>query len=453
MAKHYLTGLDWMIHALNSATHRSCPTGNSSQIVLELDGRIDVARLEEALQEITTAFPLINGRPARGWTLEPFWKSPSKKGTLTPPRIEVIKLHGDDGALAALQRCANTPFRSEREHLIFYLLDAPSGSSHLAMAFDHRLFDARGAEQFLQCLNLYIDGDLPLTDMQQAATPIRPSLLNHWGRRFRGGRALMRELRRVGDGEISRFAFDSNSGGESTFLHFPLTAEETAAYHERADRDAGFMMQMPYSMLVAATVYDRICKAAGLPESSFMIPCSTDMRGNASPFRTLFFNYCSMLFFRLEPSMLKDRAEGLAALKSQFYNQCKAKFPQSFEDAAVLMRILPARLFDRLLCKYMSHSFGSFSFAYVGDSAFKSDHFSGAKVTNLHHMPHIPPLVGIGFFFSQYRNKLNIGVSFRAERLPREAEQTLTSTLTEICGNTPGSGIDRGVASGTPYVN
>ncbi len=55
----------------------------------------------------------------------------------------------------------------------------------------------------------------------------------------------------------------------------------------------------------------------------------------------------------------------------------------------------------------------SFSFASVGEGSFESGEFCGLGVANIFHMPQVPPQVGIGFFFSRYRGRLNIGVSFR----------------------------------------
>jgi hypothetical protein len=139
-----------------------------------------------------------------------------------------------------------------------------------------------------------------------------------------------------------------------------------------------------------------------------------------------------MLFFRVDAGQMDDRAGLIASLKEQFYSQCKQGFPQHFEDVMALMRILPVRVFAWMACRHMKHCFGSFSFASVGKGFFEGGSFCGLGVDNVFHMPHVPPQAGIGFFFNQYRGRINIGVSFSAGLVDEAGCRKILSTLREM---------------------
>ena len=69
----------------------------------------------------------------------------------------------------------------------FLLIRQGAGRSRLGMVFDHRMLDAWGAEAFLRLLDETWRGRL-----EEIAPQIRqtePAHLDHWGRRFEGGRA------------------------------------------------------------------------------------------------------------------------------------------------------------------------------------------------------------------------------------------------------------------------
>ncbi len=55
---------------------------------------------------------------------------------------------------------------------------------------------------------------------------------------------------------------------------------------------------------------------------------------------------------------------------------------------------------------------GSLSFSCVGNSAYGSDTFLGAKVINLFHMPRVPTPPGFGFFFNEFDSRLNMVFSY-----------------------------------------
>ena len=151
--KRYLTGIDWIIHTINHINKKETGVGNMFQVVLQLEGELDEITLRESLNKFIKKFPVVNGRPMRDYNLAPYWKIYSKNEMLSP-NIRTYRL-GDNATfskvLSALERGVNTSFSSIREHLAFHLIYAGK-TSFLAVVFDHCLFDARGAEVFLNML-------------------------------------------------------------------------------------------------------------------------------------------------------------------------------------------------------------------------------------------------------------------------------------------------------------
>lgn len=427
--KRYLTGLDWIIHALDSATRRFCSTGNSSQIVLELDGKLDASAFTEALHRFASAFPVLWGEVARGWTLEPYWRIPSAPKNPTI-RIEVAQVEAAD-LFSALERFINQPFSHSREYVAFQLFHRSDHTSCLAMKFDHRLLDARGAEEFLSLFGQYFSGEIELEQLAKTTKPVQPSLLNRWRERFLAGRSMMRAMRGFADCTAQRLVHDDACKGESSFLHLPLNSAESNTFFERANQEAGFLMFMPYALSRAVEAFDELCLDRG-QRGTYIVPCTTDLRGMGAAPDKLFFNYCSMFFFRVDPEQMENRAQLLLTIKEQFYAQSKAGFPRHFESVMALMRILPVRLFDWMIRRHMRHCFGSFSFASVGAGFFEEGRFCGLEVNNVFHMPQVPPQVGIGFFFNQYRGRINIGVSFREGLVDDAGRRKILSTLQEM---------------------
>ena len=121
--RRYLTGVDWIIGVLDSMTKRATGSGNSSRILLELDGRADESRVREICHGFAARFPVLSGRPARDWlNLAPFWKSDGREGCCS---VGMLPAQPDvESALAALCGALDDPFPTERDHLAFRLVHA-----------------------------------------------------------------------------------------------------------------------------------------------------------------------------------------------------------------------------------------------------------------------------------------------------------------------------------------
>ena len=142
----------------------------------------------------------------------------------------------------------------------------------------------------------------------------------------------------------------------------------------------------------------------------------------------MFFNYCSLFFFKVDSSIANERVRLIKSLKEQFFNQTKDGFPQHLENFLSLMRFVPLRIFEWMNSK--NHA--SFSFASVGESPLEDQTLFDLEISNLYHFPLIPPHVGVGFFFTQFNGRVNMGVSFREGMLDDEEKEILREALLEF---------------------
>jgi hypothetical protein len=146
--KHYLTGIDWIVHGFDYMNRRATGAGNMFQIVLELEGVPAEHAVRDALEHFMAKFPVLSGKKRRDYNLAPYWKLPSR-ARKTPLRLNVHHLENCEGVSNILERATNTPFASKWEHVVFHLIYGEE-NSHFAATFDHCLFDAHGAEAFLR---------------------------------------------------------------------------------------------------------------------------------------------------------------------------------------------------------------------------------------------------------------------------------------------------------------
>src|SRR6202034_3229793 len=90
--RRYLTGIDWIVGALDFSARGAIGLGGFSQAIIEVDGTITQNDLRAALDQISERIPLVHGRVARDWiNLAPYWK-PREKCQIP---LRVVELSAD----------------------------------------------------------------------------------------------------------------------------------------------------------------------------------------------------------------------------------------------------------------------------------------------------------------------------------------------------------------------
>ena len=430
--RRYLTGMDWIVHGLDQMTKQATGAGNMSQIVLELSGSLDKKWLKHSLGKLIQKYPLLSGHPARAFNLAPYWKIPSKK-KIRRIQFDFYTIRAgakNSEILRLLERFVNAPFNSEKEHLAFYLIKAEK-KSFLSMRFDHRLLDGRGAEAFLGLLqdewgsNFNLETDISFTE---------PSHLSHWSQKFKAGQNVNRLLLRIAENAppLVLPLAPALKHPDFKFNMISFSKNESDEIIEKANNKAGYLMLMPFLLAVSVLSMHRIFLARGITGADYIIPIAIDMRSPEKVKKQIFFNHVSFFMLKISACKSDDLTFVLNSIKSQIYDQVGSGMLNDFIKAGMLLRILPLALLSRLMCLPFKGAISSFSFSYVGETAFRSNEFMGQEIINLTHMPRVPVPPGIGIFFQKFRGRFNAVLSYKEELLSDNEANLILLTLKSV---------------------
>lgn len=428
--RRYLTGLDWVIGTLDHGMKKRTGAGNASQLMLVLTGRLDAARIERGIREFASVFPMINGCIRRDWlNLAPYWEyDHGGEGAVSFERMNIPQsivdtTTGSGLSAAMIGRAAevvNRPFATETEHLRFALFSGAGDVHALCMTFDHKLMDARGAETFLSLALDYMAGkggakdeEVDLDDLARRVPSHISAGLTGWTEKFLAGRDVNRSLLAVtgSDPALLRQPQEFMAVPTKYLLH-SFSEAETEKIYAHAQERAGFLMEMPYMLGAVSGAMEGLLVGRRVKGRSRVAALTTDTRQDRDKVVEMFFNYSSFMFFVLPEDDAADMGRVMEGIKQQMYEQVKDAIPKKLAQAAMLMRIAPFGLIDRIVEKFLGAGSSTYSFSYVGKSPVRQVAVEGAAITNMFHMPRVPAPPGIGVFFNLHGKRLNATVSW-----------------------------------------
>ncbi len=421
----YLKGVDWVITGLDHSLRQTAGLGNWSQLVLELDGEPDFDPFVDAVQRYASAFPVLQGRAVRGWQMAPAWKIPRRT---RPIRVHVAKhiLPPEtpfDVIIKQLGQCVAVQSGTPGRYIGFNLIYTTT-KTYLAFRFDHRLFDARGAELFVQGLIHFLNTGEPPTHTD--VPPQKPEL-SPWVEKFKSGQQIVRMLHKQRS-ETAPFNFTPKEETNFSFRFsvIPLNKDQSDQLLERAYQEAGYLMLTPWLADRMTTALDELKPASGREMNGYMIPCSADLRVGPDP--QLFFNHVAFICLsrKAGPPQTGNWAQQFS---KQFVEQVKMDMPRHFENAWKLSGIVPAPLFGRLLRKELNEFAGTFSMASVGDGLSDMEPVAGCSVKNCFHMPMVPPAPGLGFFANSFQGRMNLCLTSSTQVLSDDEHARLSELL------------------------
>jgi len=424
--KRYLSGIDWMISALDYMTKQKTGVGNLSQIVLELDGIISEPILKSALDNFLKSNPIVNGYIKRDWNLAPFWKIP-KKNIKFPLSFKSVFLSNDDdfdNLFFIFTDELNKPFINKKHHLSFCLIYWKN-KSYLGMKFDHKLLDARGAEAFLNKFNSeFIKNKFVTSNHAYSAK------LNLWKQKFESGKfvnSMFSNLRDDKPPAVLKITKNNNYKNKVVIRSF--NEKTSKLIIENANKKAGYLMIMPFLLAVATKSFDQLFKSKKALADNYIVPINLDTRLPGALKNQLFFNFVSFLYFKIPTNICENFEKLSEIIKLQFYDQVSKKTPFHFSQSALLLRICPLWLVSKLIKIPFRGQLASFSFSYVANSGYESEKFMGLEVLNILHTPRVPTPPGIGLFFTSFKGKLNVVFSFLNSMINDEEIQKFISSV------------------------
>jgi len=425
--KRYLTGIDWIVNSIDYADKAQSRIGNHSEVVLELKNPPDHHCLGELLNNFIKKFPLLTGYPSRAINLCPYWKAPSVKKTLPVWLNFIVIKHDELQYLQPLATQVNSAFHSKREHLVFTLVETPS-RTFLGMTFDHRILDAKGAEAFLHLFQQFYENKK--TPQISLACPPH---LNHWIEKLLAGRQINRFLLNLTKKETPRTLpfYPGSQPCKFKVIHF--TPEQSERLTNAAYLRAGYLMFMPYALAKSIQIMHKIFQENNIAGQTYIIPVPVDTRTKEEAQKEVLFNHFSFFIFKISAEKIDNLSELLAEIKTQMYEQVKNKVPEAIVNASFLMRIASLPMVNFFLKLMLKKQFASFSFSYLSN-AYQHNKLMQENILNIFHLPRIPKPPGIGIFFNQFENKINITLSY-FDVLLNAAQVTQITNSLEALGN------------------
>ena len=430
--KRYLTGIDWIINTINYASKKKTGVGNMFQIVLQLEGALDETTLRECLNKFIKKFPVVNGRSTRDYNLAPYWKIYSKEKML-PSNIKTYRL--DDNAVfskvvSTLEQGINTSFNNVQDHIVFHLIHVGK-TSFLAVVFDHCLFDARGAEVFL---NMLQQEQKKKTDYSNKISLVESAHLCKWKEKFEAGKWVNRKRLQLSENKSRFLPLHSVSGKKFKFKIISLDERQTSAIIDTAYNEAGYLMFMPYALGISIQVLHDIFTKRDIYTGDYIVPVSIDTRRAEKVAQEVFFNHMSFFLLRVKANEADNFPVLLQSIKQQVYDQIKSDLPANIKKASLLMRIAPLSVLNYLMRLPLKGQIASFCFSYIGESAYASPVFMEKKVHNIFHMPRVPIPPGLGIFFERFQGKLNVTFSYLDGILEDDEIDSIVHTLQSRLG-------------------
>jgi len=410
--KLYLSGADWIIHTLDHMMKSRTCAGNMSQVVLVMDSQLDEGTLRQQLRDFLSEFPMLHGDVRRDFNLAPYWRSPEKATAdfnLNVNKIDEKPSLND--ALLFLEKAVNSPFLCRTEHLAFHLIQMGKKESIFAMTFDHRLFDARGAETFLDLFMMYSSG-ADLAPILQGLQLTAPADLSGWMQKFYSGRNVNRKMIALSKPAFEILPVPQEKDRGFKFRLISFDSEKTINIYEAAYSQAGYLMEMPYLLSVVIQLVHQLYKEKGIETSNYVVPVTIDTRTSEDITQELFLNHVSYFFFKVAAGETGALSRIMKAVKGQMYEQVKAGLPKDLSAASTLLRIAPLSFLAKIFRLPMGGKAGSFFFSYLGSGRSQFPGCMGSEIKNLFHTPRVPVPPGLGFFFNSFNGQLNLVISY-----------------------------------------
>jgi len=423
--KRYLTGIDWFVQVFDYMNKKLTGNGHVFQIIIELDGHIDNEGFVESLEQFVSKFTILSGKTARALNLAPYWKVPrrSAKFSLSTGTSYV---NSEAEMFLCLESKANSFLKQRNAYLSCHFIFCKS-SSFISLTLDHRVFDGLGGELFLNAFQEFLNDKKIYQHGMNFSTSAH---LSRWRKKFEAGKIVNRSfLQMVGMKSPRAIPISHKKNNKFRFKVITFSQKESEEISNKADKDAGYLLLMPYLLANTIIFMNKIFTNHGAKQGTLIVPVTIDMRQAEKSAQELFFNHLSFLFFKIESDKILNFSLLVSTIKQQLYSQIKDSFPEKFGEMALLMRILPVSLLGKVMRLYMKKQMTSFSFSYLGSSVYAHDELFNRQVKNIFHMPQAPIPPGLGVFFHQFDGRLNATISYLEGQLTDQDLDIITNAL------------------------
>lgn len=429
-SRYYLSGIDWVISAIDYYMRLTTPAGNHSTLIIELNTPCNEDGLKQRIESIFTAIPLFNAFQGRDiFNLAPFWKV--NKNNPVFPQIRKVECNTQEEFSDLRAEVLNQSFNSKRDHLFFTVASGKMGN-FLFMTFDHKLFDARGAELFL---NLLSEQEKNQELIPQIKTSDSPKLKD-WNEKFKAGRDIQRHLIKLSQNKyvaLSKHSMNNppeKKGPNLDSQTVLFSKKQTEAILAKAEKLAGFMMETPFLLAVTALAIHEIISPD--KEASYSVPMPVDMRKPGSEMQKMLFNHLSFMFLNIKVSSGLQLKDLICEIRNAIFYNIEQELPEKLIKATRLARISPLPILKKFMKLPLDGKVASFAFANVGESPTLVSDIMGNMIKNISHMPRIPTPPGLGIFFNLFAGKKQFTLTWDKNAIEKETVCGIISKMQEL---------------------
>ncbi len=432
--KYYLSGADWCIATLSQGTVETTGRRCVFQVAVFLDGVPDLDRIEAEFRAYCARFLVLTGTPARCWCLAPYWKQQKETNPAQPIFIGRHRLpehapHSD--ILKQVEVLTNLHAARPGWRVALDFVQLGGTGCALVFSFDHMLFDAVGAESFINLFFRQANGEACAEEFP-SPRPTAGAQLDQWCQKFKSGQKVNRMMRRMVRGDTAWLRLPPDAKQRPfRFREVMFSAEESRQMQARAFQVAGYLMFTPYVLATAAAVFRPFFSRQAAPDAHFDVSVSTDKTRLSARIAHFFFNNLSFLHFRFPVAVAADRDALAGVVREQLIDQVKEGIPAAIEDANLLMRIFPTRVYWKFLMVFYCNRLSSFGFTCLGESAVKTPAVLGCRVRDQIHFPVIPTPPGIGLILNRSGGVYHAVLSYIEGILPEDEVDGLLTTFRE----------------------
>ena len=421
-----------VFHLVNDRVMRARGlAGNHSVFALELDGKLDPARLDVRLARAVSDLPELRFRLKTGFP--PLLKPPSWviDAGRPPPRAETLPAGSDASAVVEARLSArldgDTP----------WAVDLVQGEERDLLLFRwyQPLVDGKGAERLVRWLGSgaadepdhpppederFEASERPLKDLDREA---RVALIRAYG-----NYAL--ELGKTPIMNLATVAPKKGRGGRMRFVRAVLSEAETARFDARV-RKVARLAETSLMLLAAARVIDRALGNRGYAPAQHIIPLPISLDPKTGATRLLG-NNLSMMLLSITRADLASDARGVAHLAEQqryiVRNKLDTGMLAALEFASILPRPAYQWLADRPFHGEMS------SLVCTNPGTLSIDTFAGVPVRDAYVLPAavLPP--GFQVIFTRFGGRLSAAIVYVDSVVSQgEAAMLAAELKAELC--------------------
>jgi len=410
-----LGGVD-AFHLVNDRVMRSRGlAGNHCLFVVELDGRLDVQRLNRRIERAVALAPELSRRLVRT-PAGPAWvDNPAPPPTV---RVRGVTTDGVETALEALvdERVdgsapwAATVLRTEDHDLFVW-------------HWFHPFTDAKGAERFVTWLGssdgLAGGAPDPPHDAGGPAAPPPPEDRFDCGTRplakldRKARLALTRGygnhmLRHAQTPIVSLTTLANRPLGRTRVVRVRLTEDETRAFDRRV-RERAKLAETSMMVLATARLYDGILRGRGLAPAQHLVPVPLSLDPKAGATR-MFGNNITMMTFALRRDDLADIGRAVATLGEQQRAIVREKLDVGLLASLDFAKAVPAALYHWFLTRPFNGEVSSFIFSNPGAVSLAT--FAGLPVRDAFAFPSVATPPGFQAIFTRHGGRLSAFIGY-----------------------------------------